>query len=305
MQANDCLQVSPKAGVRLGGRVLVGLCSAGVAQPVEHLFCKQVVRGSSPLASSGKGGAGFAKSRLPKRIASQGTVSEGCPSGQREQAVNLPAHAYVGSNPTPSTSTATPSGVLAAKRLADPPRRRRSNTVTSNAGPVRFCEAGASPRLGFQISAGVAQLVERQRVVCRGAAPPQSSESIGAPPQVFGSQAQKLLNVVGLGFQISAGVAQLVERQPSKLNVVGSSPISRSVFSGRGLAADSVLRRTGLPGGVGAGSAGIAIFRARGGLPERAFSPVRRVSLISRRARACLLPEACQARPPYRFPLPT
>tara|TARA_Y100001937_G_C6916884_1_gene240030 strand:+ start:270 stop:380 length:111 start_codon:yes stop_codon:yes gene_type:complete len=27
-----------------------------------------------------------------------------------------------------------------------------------------------------------------------------------------------------------AGVAQLVERQPSKLNVVGSIPITRSIF---------------------------------------------------------------------------
>jgi hypothetical protein len=61
--------------------------SAGVAQLAEHLFCKQVVGGSSPPASSN----------------SFGVTSEGCPSGQREQAVNLPAHAYVGSNPTPST----------------------------------------------------------------------------------------------------------------------------------------------------------------------------------------------------------
>ena len=30
-----------------------------------------------------------------------GTV--GCPSGQREQTVNLPAHAYEGSNPSPTT----------------------------------------------------------------------------------------------------------------------------------------------------------------------------------------------------------
>tara|TARA_B100000530_G_scaffold291099_1_gene207682 strand:+ start:181 stop:297 length:117 start_codon:yes stop_codon:yes gene_type:complete len=29
-----------------------------------------------------------------------------------------------------------------------------------------------------------------------------------------------------------AGVAQLVERQPSKLNVVGSRPITRSIFPG-------------------------------------------------------------------------
>jgi hypothetical protein len=30
-------------------------------------------------------------------------ISEGCPSGQREQTVNLPAYAYIGSNPVPST----------------------------------------------------------------------------------------------------------------------------------------------------------------------------------------------------------
>src|ERR1700712_2120135 len=32
--------------------------------------------------------------------------AEGYPSGQREQTVNLPAYAFVGSNPTPSTTTA-------------------------------------------------------------------------------------------------------------------------------------------------------------------------------------------------------
>ncbi len=30
-------------------------------------------------------------------------LPEGYPSGQREQTVNLPAYAFVGSNPTPST----------------------------------------------------------------------------------------------------------------------------------------------------------------------------------------------------------
>ena len=67
---------------------------AGVAQLVEHRFCKPKVRGSSPLASSDatSGVRGV-------------NLSEGCPSGQREQAVNLPAYAYVGSNPTPSTNT--------------------------------------------------------------------------------------------------------------------------------------------------------------------------------------------------------
>ena len=33
-------------------------------------------------------------------------ISEGCPSGQREQTVNLPAYAYSGSNPLPSTPAA-------------------------------------------------------------------------------------------------------------------------------------------------------------------------------------------------------
>src|SRR5690349_2515931 len=82
---------------------------------------------------------------------------EGCPSGQREQAVNLPAPAYVGSNPTPSTDPRT--------------RRRRS----------------ANQRRLEENNAGLT-------------APATSS----------------------------AGVAQLVERQPSKLNVAGSNPVSRS-----------------------------------------------------------------------------
>jgi hypothetical protein len=106
-------------------------CSAGVAQLVEHLFCKQAVGGSSPFASS-------------KFLFDD--VSEGCPSGQREQAVNLPDYSYVGSNPTPSTG---------------------------------FC------------------------VPLEGRSAARASISF-------------------------AGVAQLVERQPSKLNVEGSNPFSRS-----------------------------------------------------------------------------
>ena len=69
MQAHGSSQVSPQ-GAKTGAEAVV--CFAGVAQLVEHLFCKQVVRGSSPRASS------VSKS------------SESCPSGQREQAVNLP-----------------------------------------------------------------------------------------------------------------------------------------------------------------------------------------------------------------------
>jgi hypothetical protein len=126
---------------RLRAAVVPTSSFAGVAQLVEHLFCKQVVRGSSPLASSER-----------RRVLT--ARKEGCPSGQREQAVNLPAYAYVGSNPTPSTAI--------------------------------HREHGSRP-------AGV--------------------NPAGPHPQ---------------NSSVNAGVAQLVERQPSKLNVVGSSPISRS-----------------------------------------------------------------------------
>ena len=73
---------------------------AGVAQLVEHLFCKQKVRGSIPLASSECCGVFTTSASYPKIS----RTLEGCPSGQREQAVNLPALASVGSNPTPSTT---------------------------------------------------------------------------------------------------------------------------------------------------------------------------------------------------------
>ena len=60
---------------------------AGVAQLAERLTCNQQVGGSSPSTSS--------------REPSDDVV--GWPSGQRQQTVNLPASAYVGSNPTPTT----------------------------------------------------------------------------------------------------------------------------------------------------------------------------------------------------------
>src|SRR5829696_5567133 len=119
--------------------------SADVAQPVEHLFCKQVVRGSSPLVSS-------------RRVIV--IIPEGCPSGQREQTVNLPAHAFVGSNPTPSTRA----------------RNGLGHSAVSGATGGKWPDKSA----GAKHASG------------------------------------------------QAGVAQLVERQPSKLNVAGSNPVSRS-----------------------------------------------------------------------------
>ncbi len=95
MQAQGSSQVSPQ-GAQTG--IQAEVCFAGVAQLVEHLFCKQVVRGSSPRASSN-----FIRSSQGDQFR---VSTESCPSGQREQAVNLPAYAYAGSNPASSTSFA-------------------------------------------------------------------------------------------------------------------------------------------------------------------------------------------------------
>ena len=65
---------------------------------VEHLFCKQAAVGSSPVASSAT-----RLLRASSRFLTSQCFPEGCPSGQREQTVNLPAIAYGGSNPPPST----------------------------------------------------------------------------------------------------------------------------------------------------------------------------------------------------------
>jgi hypothetical protein len=137
---------------------------AGVAQLVEHRFCKPKVRGSSPLASSAAGSdsAGSGRASSDRASSDRVQVSEGCPSGQREQAVNLPASAYEGSNPSPSTAVFSDSVV--------------SDNVVSNS------------------------------VVSRGVVSHCAPHSL-------------------------AGVAQLVERQPSKLNVAGSNPVSRSVVN--------------------------------------------------------------------------
>jgi hypothetical protein len=158
MQTQGSQQVSPQSAESADAVV----CFAGVAQLVEHLFCKQVVRGSSPRASSAVGPRAASTVIVSK-------VSESCPSGQREQAVNLPDLSYAGSNPALSTS--------------------------------------AAPRAA---SVSIIGLGER------------SSPSTNAR-----------------GTSLSAGVAQLVERQPSKLNVEGSSPFSRSVRSSHAIVTET------------------------------------------------------------------
>ena len=304
MQLHGSSQVSPQ--IALGNEsvrarahtsgVQAAVCFAGVAQLVEHLFCKQVVRGSSPRASSavgpsvvatGSGARGFRvltsfalrsdahaqecvplrSSRKPRQnaelrgrviqkrplVAAAGvslaapspirsalslaraasgrlarsasaTVrepSESCPSGQREQAVNLPDLSYAGSNPALSTS-ARPSrasvSISCLGELGSP-----SAEVNSAEPPPQVL--GPQP----QNSAGVSFTAL------------SGLESRGTNRRGF------CFTDLGRGRSWAmtsfAGVAQLVERQPSKLNVEGSSPFSRSQFFGFDLESRSGIRR--------------------------------------------------------------
>ena len=89
--ASDSERGRRRAFSRLGWR----------SSTVEHLPCKQGVTGSNPVASSARPAAeheAVSTASLKTRV-----IPEGCPSGQREQTVNLPALAYGGSNPPPST----------------------------------------------------------------------------------------------------------------------------------------------------------------------------------------------------------
>jgi hypothetical protein len=238
------------------------VCFAGVAQSVEHLFCKQVVRGSSPRVSSRGALTGAAE----QSVTNVSKVSESCPSGQREQAVNLPAYAYAGSNPALSTSAplrGASVSIICLGELSSP-----SAEVKSAEPPPQVL--GPQPQ-NFRGVAGTTIGTVRSGLVstCRlgSAAPPRRSEIRWGSP-VFGSLPQNFRGVAERAFvalcaadgvdtfsnrlawgtkrasvrsrvrslrvlRVRAGVAQLVERQPSKLNVEGSSPFSRSGVAGR------------------------------------------------------------------------
>ena len=366
MQLHGSSQVSPQSALGnesartfvLASGVDAAVCFAGVAQLVEHLFCKQVVAGSSPTASSvesaleSTGGHGRAfrvlasfglrsgahvlkyaplrcspkprqnaglrgrvsaglgavprTARLPHQSSSSlltdCETSESCPSGQREQAVNLPDLSYAGSNPALSTSAPLRGASVSISRLgelsspsaevnsAEPPPQvlgpqpqntasvsfaepsglgftaPRGSVTRSSRGTKRsglgFTEPSGLRRRGTKRSgfgftgrgrsraisafAGVAQLVERQ--LSSGgelSSPPSEVNSDGAPPQVSGPHPQNSATI-GLGASSFAGVAQLVERQPSKLNVEGSSPFSRSQFSVSRFAASRLAKQKSL-----------------------------------------------------------
>jgi hypothetical protein len=204
MQPQGFQQVSLHAPRPFPGSAGSARGFAGVAQLVEHLFCKQVVSGSIPLASSHAlvASATTRSTRIVRK------ASEGCPSGQREQAVNLPAHAYVGSNPTPSTPSlhsVSGGGV--------------GLFVLGSSAPPCWSE---SSRVPPQVLGPRPQNSRRVSLARRG---------LGGPTE-NGTRTRGMLPVAH-GFNDaldSAGVTQLVESQFSKLKVDGSSPFSRSNF---------------------------------------------------------------------------
>jgi hypothetical protein len=220
---------------------------AGVAQSVEHLFCKQAVRGSSPLPSSN-----------PNR--STRSLLEGFPSGQWEQAVNLPAFAFVGSNPTPSTvgpQSARPAPVeLAVSYLAAAyPATSVSSHQCSQWGQETVGRTPsvrrAQRRMPTSQFEGLVLRVSSD-ASARGSAARGSAELAAARARLRRAPTR-----------VSAGVAQLVERQPSKLNVASSNLVSRSLFISRGRPNPRGFISRGRPNPRG--------FISRGGSDPRGF----------------------------------
>lgn len=235
MQLHGSSQVSPQ--IALGNEsvraraqtsgVQAAVCFAGVAQLVEHLFCKQVVRGSSPLASSvqsargSTGGAARAsRVRASFSFRSGAHVQKYVPlrsSGKPRQNAELRTRVSVG-------PVAVPRAVPLPHQSASSLARSASVRLTRSASATVRESSESCP------SGQREQAVNLPDLSYAGSNPALSTKR---------SRPSAGTNQAGLGFTASgrgrgramsafAGVAQLVERQPSKLNVEGSSPFSRS-----------------------------------------------------------------------------
>ncbi len=248
---------------------------AGVAQLVEHRFCKPKVRGSSPLASSarllrtcesrpltGEGGTLRSLSRAVPRSALSSEVLGA--SRLRRPAVNNGGDKFGATVGTKCESgerevSKESRGLQSERAIDNIEHRRRPN------GRRRSADGfwGQGARLSRATRGSFAKdpqwqgwneadLSEGARKIrpslCEGAAIFEADlrrvETVGCPS----GQREQAVNLPASAYEGSnpsptttarkggnrasgsfAGVAQLVERQPSKLNVVGSNPISRSI----------------------------------------------------------------------------
>ena len=159
-------------------------------------------------------------------------IQVGCPSGQREQAVNLPAYAYVGSNPTPTTNT-EPSGVTAGVAQLVERQPSKLNVASSNlvsrseaSRPLTESRESKVPCL----RQGVDDNSARSVVLTTNLVSRSRLSSFGAPRGVSARRAA--LRPSGLAMRQNAHIAQLVERVLGKDEVtssnlvVGSHPCS-------------------------------------------------------------------------------
>ena len=68
--------------------------------------------------AAGAGSSSYSVGGKAVEIGTRRNNQEGCPSGQREQTVNLPAHAFEGANPSPSTNFGSNRGNSSAGRAS-------------------------------------------------------------------------------------------------------------------------------------------------------------------------------------------
>jgi hypothetical protein len=263
MQVQGSSQVSPQSAlsqesvwaIAPAAGVDAEVCFAGVAQLVEHLFCKQVVRGSSPRASSA-GDLGCQASDEHARgfrvlasfgLRSDAHVQKYAPlrsSPKPRQNAELRGRvelqpcrgaAVIGERLLGAAAAATTGHVKQVSESC--PSGQREQAV--NLPDLSY--AGSNPALSTTLSVG---FTDPSR---------SSSKGMNGGGSCFS----------GLGLVKPAGVAQLVERQPSKLNVEGSSPFSRSQslrFAAARLAKQNPLatrltRQSTRVGSLGAGAA--------------------------------------------------
>ncbi len=187
-------------------------------------------------------------------------VVEGCPSGQREQTVNLPAHAFEGSNPSPSTIHPTARNLLsgnssAARASAFQAEGRGfesrfplhapngepggvSRRVPSALGRgVRSRKSRFFPRFGltslgrktrFPVSCDTLDDFREEvafRVVCPFLAHPGSQSPPTSAGTTITSSRIRAEQSAGMVAVVRAHVAQSVEHLHGKEKVIGSIPI--------------------------------------------------------------------------------
>ncbi len=198
------------------GRISISL--AGVAHLAEQLTCNQQVMGSTPIASSVIG-----RTTIPIRTMNESLLTvcsmrttEGFPSGQREQTVNLPAQAYGGSNPPPSTATAN-AGVA---QLVE---REPSKLGVAGSNPV----ARSPLKSGGLVAAGGCYSHHLIRGVGSHRPPTPPRHGAAEPRRAF-LEVGSVRGARGLRVQ-SAQVAQLAEHLLGKEEVGGSIPLLGSV----------------------------------------------------------------------------